>query len=120
MHDRQKSWLIPVAALCIVLAGVWLAGSSPAEAQTSGSDHGNFTNLTGPFETPQEVTAACLECHVYAADEVMETIHWTWEYTDPITGQATFPRLDAYGLSARGQLGKGDLFGHAYDRGFRL
>ncbi|MCJ7550555.1 MAG: cytochrome C, partial [Anaerolineae bacterium] len=87
MRDRRKSWHTPLAALAIVFAGIWLAGSSPAEAQTSGSDHSDFTNLTGPFETPQDVTAACLECHVYAADEVMDTIHWTWETTDPTTGQ---------------------------------
>lgn len=99
MHDRRESWLIAIAALAIVFAGIWLAGTSPAEAQTSGSDHSDFTKLTGPFETPQEVTAACLECHVYAADEVMDTLHWTWEYTDPITGQ---------------QLGKNNVINNTY------
>jgi len=35
--------------------------------------------LQGPFETGQEVTRACLECHQEAAVEVMQTVHWTWE-----------------------------------------
>lgn len=35
--------------------------------------------LKGPYETGQEVTAACLECHPDAAAELMQTTHWTWE-----------------------------------------
>lgn len=35
--------------------------------------------IKGPFETPQDVTKACLECHPKAAEEVMATTHWTWE-----------------------------------------
>ena len=34
--------------------------------------------IEGPFKTPQEVTETCLECHEDAAQEVMQTIHWTW------------------------------------------
>lgn len=39
-------------------------------------DHGPF--FTKPFDSPQAVTAACLECHPAAADEVMATAHWSW------------------------------------------
>lgn len=35
--------------------------------------------VQGPFETGQEVTRACLECHEDAAAQVMRTTHWTWE-----------------------------------------
>ncbi len=35
--------------------------------------------VQGSFETPQDVTLACLECHADAADQVMHTTHWTWE-----------------------------------------
>jgi octaheme c-type cytochrome (tetrathionate reductase family) len=34
--------------------------------------------IAGPFNTAQEVTAACLNCHESAAREVMQTTHWTW------------------------------------------
>jgi len=49
----------------------------------STGDHTQFEELQGPFETPQQVTAACLECHNEAADQVMNTVHWTWETQDP-------------------------------------
>ena len=39
------------------------------------------------FATGPEVTAKCLQYHPGAAGEVMATSHWTWESTDPVTGQ---------------------------------
>ena len=42
--------------------------------------HTDHTNLiTGPLETGQEVTRACLECHPDASSQMMSTVHWTWE-----------------------------------------
>ena len=41
------------------------------------TDHSDI--VQGPFETPQDVTRACLKCHEDAADQVMATVHWTWE-----------------------------------------
>ncbi len=35
--------------------------------------------VKGPFDSPQAVTRACLDCHEGAADELMSTTHWTWE-----------------------------------------
>lgn len=29
----------------------------------------------------------CLQCHENVADEIMHTVHWRWEHTDPITGK---------------------------------
>ncbi|MCP5105310.1 MAG: tetrathionate reductase family octaheme c-type cytochrome [bacterium] len=40
-------------------------------------DHSPF--FTTKFNTPQEVTKACLECHGNAAKSFMKTAHWTWE-----------------------------------------
>lgn len=39
-------------------------------------DHASY--FTTPFATPQDVTRACLSCHVDAAREVMATPHWEW------------------------------------------
>jgi hypothetical protein len=39
--------------------------------------------MPGPYETGQEVTAACVACHEDAAHQVTETVHWTWE-GDPV------------------------------------
>lgn len=35
--------------------------------------------LTGPYESGPQVTAACLECHEDAAEQMMGTVHWTWK-----------------------------------------
>ncbi|MGE5250670.1 MAG: tetrathionate reductase family octaheme c-type cytochrome, partial [Bacteroidota bacterium] len=40
-------------------------------------DHADI--VKGPFETPQDVTRACLQCHPDSASQVMSTTHWTWE-----------------------------------------
>ena len=49
--------------------------SVPIKAQHT--DHSAL--LTGPYETGQDVTAACVECHDNAAHQVTQTAHWTWE-----------------------------------------
>ena len=70
-----------------MLSAAWLLTSTPVAAQEGGMDHSAFPQLQGSFEKPQDVTSACLQCHEGASQEVMGTIHWTWEYTDPNTGQ---------------------------------
>ena len=40
-------------------------------------DHANLFDQ--PFETGQQVTQACLECHEDSADQVIHTAHWRWE-----------------------------------------
>jgi len=40
--------------------------------------------MNGPFNTPQEVTAACLSCHEDAAKQIMATTHWTWLSMEPM------------------------------------
>lgn len=49
--------------------------------------HNLISILQGPFETPHEVTRACLSCHADVAQEIMHTTHWTWEYVNETTGQ---------------------------------
>lgn len=87
---RKKHALWVLGALVIV-AGLWaVAGHPNALAQDTageGVDHSAFGQLQGPFETGPEVTAACLSCHVTAAQEVMATTHWTWEYENLDTGE---------------------------------
>ncbi|MCA9936639.1 MAG: tetrathionate reductase family octaheme c-type cytochrome [Anaerolineales bacterium] len=51
------------------------------------ADHREFEELQQEFETGPDVTRACLSCHVDAAQEIMTTSHWTWEYENPDTGQ---------------------------------
>ena len=39
-------------------------------------DHSEY--IEGPFNSPQEVTATCLECHEGVDTNIMKTRHWNW------------------------------------------
>lgn len=56
-------------------------------ADGSTADHSRFEELDGPFDNGAEVTEACLDCHTEAGKHVQKSIHWTWEYSHPETGQ---------------------------------
>jgi octaheme c-type cytochrome (tetrathionate reductase family) len=56
-------------------------------ADSSTADHSKFDVLQGPFESGSDVTKVCLSCHTEAGKHFMQSIHWTWEYTHPETGQ---------------------------------
>mgnify|MGYP001809650704 CR=1 FL=1 len=65
-----------------------LAALMPALAQAaSTADHSKFEALKGPFSSAPEVTKACLACHTEASHQVMKSVHWTWDITNPTTGQ---------------------------------
>ena len=53
----------------------------------STADHRQYEVLEGPFNSGPEVTKACLTCHTEAGKHFMKSIHWTWEYLNPETGQ---------------------------------
>lgn len=57
-----------------------------AEPSKSTADHSKFKELKGPFKSGEEVTKACIGCHTEAAQQVMKTRHWTWEYKNPADG----------------------------------
>lgn len=67
--------------------------AQPTAAQVSSglkggtADHSKFPALQGPFADGSEVTRACLGCHTEAGKHFMKSIHWTWDYTSPTTGQ---------------------------------
>jgi octaheme c-type cytochrome (tetrathionate reductase family) len=100
---RLHGWRGAVAGWVLTLmSGVALASPLAAPAPAAGAqgewaevkpgskstaDHSKFKELQGPFKSGSEVTKACLGCHTEAARQVMGTRHWTWEYTNPATGQ---------------------------------
>lgn len=82
---RWRRALLPLLMLLLwALAAPSLLAATPGK---STADHSKFKELQGPFKTGSEVTKACLSCHNEAAKQVMDTRHWTWEYTNPDTGQ---------------------------------
>ncbi|CDL01073.1 Cytochrome c family protein [Magnetospirillum gryphiswaldense MSR-1 v2] len=71
-------WLLPLV----------LAALLPAQALASSTaDHSKFEALKGPFASAPEVTKACLACHTEASHQVMKSIHWSWDFTNPDTGK---------------------------------
>lgn len=45
--------------------------------RTSHVDHTSL--IEGPFENGSDVTQRCLECHQEAGEEMLQSVHWTWE-----------------------------------------
>lgn len=73
--------LAPLAAIMLG-ASLWSVTAAAATA-----DHSKFESLKGPFASGPELTKACLACHTEASHQVMKSVHWTWDITNPKTGQ---------------------------------
>lgn len=96
----QPAWLGALLALGLTMSTAWATAVLPSsstgvteglsgapEKTRSTADHSRFKALQGPFKSGSEVTQACLSCHTEAGKQVMSTRHWTWDYTNPDTGQ---------------------------------
>ena len=91
MNFRSQQSIIPIEKK---------SGSSTA-------DHSKYEALEGPFTSGPEVTKACLTCHTEAGKHFMKSIHWTWEYTHPETGQKLGKKnlINNFCTNARGNEG---------------
>lgn len=92
MRRAKISWLGRLGLIGLVLATtapLVHAQDRQDAAISSGStaDHSTFKALKRAFNSGPEVTGACLTCHTEAGKQVMNSIHWTWNYSHPATGQ---------------------------------
>jgi octaheme c-type cytochrome (tetrathionate reductase family) len=100
MQSSKNIWykVTFAVALSFIVAGLLLGKSVSAQARLQDItptptgpqdtiDHSQLPVLHGPFDSPQAVTRACLSCHAEAAQEMMHTVHWTWEFVNEATGQ---------------------------------
>lgn len=55
----------------------------------SSVDHTQFEILQQEFESPRDVTSACISCHTGRDNEVMASAHWKWEREAEIPGRGT-------------------------------
>lgn len=69
--------------LSLLTVSVW----ADVPRQDSTADHSKFEVLKQDFKSGPEVTAACLQCHTEAAQQLHKTKHWRWEFTHPETQQ---------------------------------
>ncbi|HHC29327.1 MAG TPA: cytochrome C, partial [Rhodobacterales bacterium] len=60
---------------------------------TATTDHSKFEILQQDFKSGPEVTAACLTCHTLADDQVMHSLHFTWNYESDL-GQTLGKRTE--------------------------
>jgi octaheme c-type cytochrome (tetrathionate reductase family) len=88
MHSFRFIWLIGLVAtaLIIVFPILLFAGSATAPVTDpwasvaptpAHTDHAGL--ITDPLTSGSDVTRACLACHEGAGQEVIQTVHWTWE-----------------------------------------
>ncbi len=68
----------PYNIFVLILIGFTLFVTGEAIAAVN---HSFFAPLKKEFATASEVTEACLICHPETGKQVMQTTHWTWEYT---------------------------------------
>ncbi len=77
MHISMDNPLDPMKRLTVsLLAGFFFLSLGATARAASHPWINSYTNAT-----------TCLKCHDTAAQEVMDTLHWTWEYTDPKNGK---------------------------------
>jgi len=92
MKDFKYIWIVGliITFLIVALPIVSLVSAEPGPeddpwetipAEVPPTDHSYI--IKGPFETGPEVTAACLECHEDAGQEMLQSVHWKWE-GDPV------------------------------------
>ena len=92
MKENKNIWIFglfgTLALLVVPISFFWPQVPQPLDDPWANvPEHLPHTDhvalMEGPYETGQEVTAACLECHEDSAGEVMHTSHWTWE-SEPV------------------------------------
>ncbi|GAB1370430.1 tetrathionate reductase family octaheme c-type cytochrome [Candidatus Kapaibacterium sp.] len=64
-----------IIASIIVIAGI-IVSVAISVTKSDKVDHSEL--VSGPFETPQDVTRACIGCHEDQAAEVLKSRHWLW------------------------------------------
>lgn len=88
LRNNKYIWIIGLAVTLVILIVPLVLFLPRAQAALDDPSanlpvrrpHTDHTYLmAGPYESGQQVTLACLECHPDAAHEVMQTTHWTWE-----------------------------------------
>ena len=57
------------------------------KSDVKSADHAKFPILQKKFNSPNDITLACLSCHNNSGLEVMHTSHWNWSRDEYIDGK---------------------------------
>ncbi len=82
----------------LIAAGILFETDSPpprlqilkanlSEKEAPSVDHSKLKELQKVFNSPQEVTLACMSCHTERHKEIMGSSHWNWERPEYIEGR---------------------------------
>ena len=82
MRGLLAAGLVAISAL----TGSAFAQNADSAAEST-TDHSKLKPLMREFVSGPEVTSVCLSCHTEADNQVMHTLHFTWDFTHPQTGQ---------------------------------
>jgi len=84
--------IIPLIAIFYVINWyhIKVNGFTPATQielaeKSDPSDHTKYESLQKEFDSPQDVTKACLDCHNKRGKQLLTSVHWRWEQTDTLT-----------------------------------
>ncbi len=92
-YQRVLNGFAAGLALLTLVVGAQAQQSTATDAPeipvgaSSTADHSKFAILQRDFTSGPEATAACLTCHTEADDQMMHSIHFTWKFENPKTGQ---------------------------------
>jgi len=67
--------------------GLTILKEKYSHKDSSSVDHTQFAELKKKFNSPQEVTEACISCHNGRDSEVMRSNHWNWESAEYVEGR---------------------------------
>ncbi len=96
----MKRFIIPMLTMAIIVL-IFIATITKKEVEPTplaelktqfkkekpSVDHSKFSQLKRTFGKPQDVTAACIDCHNERHTEVMKSSHWNWEREEYIEGR---------------------------------
>jgi len=90
MSKKKSMWIVgAVVTLAIIVLAIALflpkqisMADNPRAHMPQHPTHTDHTvtALKGPFESGEEVTQACLECHPEAGEQMLHSSHFTWEH----------------------------------------
>jgi octaheme c-type cytochrome (tetrathionate reductase family) len=92
MNKSKHIWLLgTTVTLAIIIVPIFLfvpdrtpPRDDPQEHLPPVMEHTSHADLMpGPYETGEDVTRACLDCHPESGEQMLQTTHWRWEH-DPV------------------------------------
>jgi len=92
MQLKENRWIFGFLTIVLIFgSSLWfftedntLPVDHPWDGVPARPAHVDHTSLLeGPFKSGPDVTAACIECHENAGEQIIHTAHWRWE-SEPV------------------------------------